>query len=440
MRRTKFFGFLLSGTLLVALVACQAKTNPTYTSALRYSGPFPWTATPTQTSSTPVPTSTVTSSPTATATLVCGAMGSVFVHPGAWSSCMELSFVKAQIASNLQPWSSRLNQVKYSGEGTQTAAHFSGTVFNSCSIESQGQADSEAAYAQALVWYLTGDTAYGNRAVSILNAWAGLQSITASSGCYNQQNILDAAWFGADFANAAELLRSYPGWAPESIMAFQNMLKTAFYPLLATASTGNGNIDMTEIDAMMSMAVFCDDQAEFDLGLQRLQARVGTYLYNYTSPNQIPRIAGDACCGTWPNAFWSNPTSWVAGLEQETCRDNGHHAQFGLNSGIHAAEIAWHQGTDVYTTYQSAFVPALELLSLQLTSGSMQGTCSNDTADPIASDLFDTFEVGYNHYALRKGLSLPNTQDIIQNHVRCCSNNWILFNLAYETLTHAGVN
>jgi hypothetical protein len=440
MRRAKFLGFLLSVTLLVALAACQAKTNPTTTSALKYTGPFKWTMTPTETPSTPVATNTMTSSPTATATLICGSMGTIFLHPGAWSSCTELNFVKTQIAANAQPWTNRLNQVKYSGEGTQSAAHFSGTVFDSCSIESQGQADSEAAYAQALVWYLTGDATYGNRAVSILNAWAGLQSITASGSCYNQQNILDAAWFGADFANAAELMRFYSGWAPVSITTFQNMLKTAFYPLLATASTGNGNIDMTEIDAMMSMAVFCDDPSEFNLGLQRLQARVPAYIYTSSSPSLIPRIAGDACCGTWPNAFWSNPVTWVTGLEQETCRDNGHHAQFGLNSGIHAAEVSWHQGTDVYTTYQSAFVPALELLSLQLTSGSMQGTCTNNTADPIASDLFDTFEVGYNHYAIRKGVSMPNTQALILNHVRCCSNNWILFNLAYETLTHAEVN
>ncbi len=368
---------------------------------------------------------------------------SVFVHPGAWSSAGELNFVKARIQVGSQPWTNQLNMIEGSSQGNQTTALFSGTSFNSCTVESQGQADSEAAYANALIWYLEPNSAkattHANMAIAILNSWAKVQSIVATGGCYNEQNMLDAGWFGADFANAAEIMRSYPGWSAPDIKAFQNMLKTVFYPLLNTASTGNGNIDLTQIDAMMSCAIFNDDQTEFNAGLSRLQLRVAAYVYTYTSPTSIPRIAGDACCGTWPAAFWYNPTSWVIGLEQETCRDNGHHVQFGLNSAIHAAEIAWHQGTDVYTAYQAAFVPALELLSLQLTSGSMQGTCSNDTSDNINSDLFDTFEIGYNHYALRKGLSLPNTNNIIMNHVRCCSNNWILFNLAYETLTHAGV-
>lgn len=140
---------------------------------------------------------------------------SVFVHPGAWSSAGELNFVKARIQVGSQPWTNQLNMIEGSSQGNQTTALFSGTSFNSCTVESQGQADSEAAYANALIWYLEPNSAkattHANMAIAILNSWAKVQSIVATGGCYNEQNMLDAGWFGADFANAAEIMRSYPG-------------------------------------------------------------------------------------------------------------------------------------------------------------------------------------------------------------------------------------
>ena len=48
------------------------------------------------------------------------------------------------------------------------------------------------------------------------------------------------------------------------------MFKRAFYPQLNTASSWNGNVDLTQIDAMMSIAVFNEDDAEFNEGLRRL--------------------------------------------------------------------------------------------------------------------------------------------------------------------------
>ena len=41
------------------------------------------------------------------------------------------------------------------------------------------QADSKAAHAQALLWYVTGDSAYAQNAVKIMDAWAGTPDWTA---------------------------------------------------------------------------------------------------------------------------------------------------------------------------------------------------------------------------------------------------------------------
>ncbi|MEI7846416.1 MAG: hypothetical protein WCK35_11495 [Chloroflexota bacterium] len=76
----------------------------------------------------------------------------------------------------------------------------------------------------------------------------------------------------------------------------------------------NGIVDLTQIESRMSIPVFNDDQAEFNLGLKRITTRfpVGFYLKS---------DGGD------PNKFWSNPIQWVDGLTQKTYQDNNHHAQ-----------------------------------------------------------------------------------------------------------------
>jgi hypothetical protein len=58
MQGHKLIGLGLSIILMLVLLACQPKNNPTYTSPLKYSVPFMFTATPTST-----PVSTPTASP-----------------------------------------------------------------------------------------------------------------------------------------------------------------------------------------------------------------------------------------------------------------------------------------------------------------------------------------------------------------------------------------
>ena len=64
-----------------------------------------------------------------------------------------------------------------------------------------------------------------------------------------------------------------------------------------------------------------------------MAARVPAYFYLKSDGTLPARIAGDNGNVT---AFWSNPTQWVDGLTQETCRDNNHHAQFGMSGALGA--------------------------------------------------------------------------------------------------------
>jgi hypothetical protein len=181
---------------------------------------------------------------------------------------------------------------------------------------------------------------------------------------------------------------------------------------------------------MLAIAVFNEDEALFRQGIERLRVRSAAYFYLTSDGPRPPPIAGDR--GD-PDKFWSQPRHWVDGLTQETCRDNGHHAQFALASALHAAETAWHQGVDVYTEHQQRYVAAMELLAGQFLSGSMGGLCANDVP---SQQRFNTWEVGYHHYHGRMGLDLPNTRRLILEQIRPNSIRAI-WNINYETLTHA---
>ena len=82
-------------------------------------------------------------------------------------------------------------------------------------------------------------------------------------------------------------------------------------------------------------------------GFTRSHVRVPAYFY--VKGDAVPPIDGD-----WGNKynFWHRPKAWVSGLTQETCRDNNHHSLFGVGSAIHACEVAWSQGADLYSTHQ----------------------------------------------------------------------------------------
>jgi hypothetical protein len=348
-----------------------------------------------------------------------------FVHPGGLNSKAELDFVKAKIQAGAQPWKGEFDQMISSSYATR-GPHGLPNINSRNNDANVSRDDAIAAYTQALLWYFTDDETYANRSIAILNSWSELQRFTAGS----DQDRLQAGWIGAVFAQAAEIMRGYLGWSASEIGDLQAMFRRAFYPQLNTASSWNGNVDLTQIDAMLSIAVCNEDEAEFNKGLDRLRVRNRAYFY-LTSDGARPQpIAGD---GGDPQKFWSNPSKWVDGLNQETCRDNGHHSQFGLGSALHAAEIAWHQGVNVYTKNQKRYTAAMELMATQLLTGSMQGICSNNTSSP---DRYDTWEVGYNHYHNRAGVALPKTQKLLVEQIRPRAPRAV-WNLVYETLTHA---
>lgn len=383
----------------------QVGSNPVPT-ATSIPPTVPLTATPTlmpgQPTATPQP-------PTATPP------PSTFVHPGAVNSEADLEFVKVKIAAGEEPWTSAFNQMRNMAVASSN---------NTAPTSENGQkSDGQRAYANALAWYYTDDVAYAENAINILNMWGTtFNGYSSTSG----QDLLQGAWIGALLGPAAEIMRGYAGWDAADMAQTQNMFRDYFYPVLNTMSTWNGNVDLTQIDAMMSIAVFNEDQAEFDLGIERLENRLPAYFYLSSDP------AGSLNYGGSNANNWYNPTQWVDGLTQETCRDNGHHAQYAMASALHAVEVAYNQGrTDIAIAHTERFVDTMELISTQTLTGSMQGVCADDTT---TTSLHDTWQAGYNLYSTRLGNALPQTADLLNSQV--IPNGWSDWNIFFETLTH----
>lgn len=336
-----------------------------------------------------------------------------FVHPGGNHNQQDLDFVKAQIDAGAQPWTNHFNQLLNIAVPTN----------NVIAPTSEGgqKSDGRQAYANALAWHYTGNTTYAENAIAILNMWGNtFNGYPSTAG----QDLLQGGWIGALLGPAAELMRDYSGWSANDQATVRSMFINEFYPVLNTMSTWNGNVDLTQIDAMLNIAVYCEDETEFDLGIQRLNARNPNYFY-VTSDGGLPSNAGE----------WYAPnTPWIDGLTQETCRDYGHHAQYAMASALHGAEVAWNQGVDIYGQNQERYTQTLELMALQMTSGDLQGACS--AGNTTTASVFNTFEIGYNHYHNRMGLDLPQTANVLPV-IQAGASDWNIF---FETLTHHGAS
>src|SRR5438270_7756389 len=149
-----------------------------------------------------------------------------FIHPGVLVNRAQLDEMKRRVAAGTEPQKSAFEALKADKLGaldytphpreTVECGSFSNPDLG-CKAE---QADSEAAYAQALLWAITGNEAYARNAVRIMNAW----SATLKGGHTNANGQVQASWTGDVWPRAAEIIRyTYKEWPEAEIARFQNM-------------------------------------------------------------------------------------------------------------------------------------------------------------------------------------------------------------------------
>jgi hypothetical protein len=351
-----------------------------------------------------------------------------FIHPGVLLNKAQLDELKKRVATGTEPQKSAFEAVKASKWGAlDYAPHPRATV--ECGSNSRPdfgckdeQADSEAAYAQALLWYITGDKAYAENAIKIMDAW----SSTLTGGHTNNNGQVQASWTGDVFPRAAEIIRfSYKGWPDASIARFQNMLTMQFLPSLIHGTCENGNKELTIAEALINIGVFTDNRSAFDHGVKIWRGRAPAYIY---LKSDGPKPIEPPGCGT---AIWGNKgymPEFVEGLLQESARDSGH-ANLALSGLVDAAETARQQGIDLYAEQGKRIMAALEFQAQYL--------APNSATPPqgLSFEVHPTWEIAYNHFHDRLGMTLPKIAAVLPV-IRPTGVN---HHMNWETLTHAGM-
>jgi len=259
--------------------------------------------------------------------------------------------------------------------------------------------DIAAAYANALRWKIAGTQANADKAVTILNAWSSrLKVVTGTS-----DKILAAGLYGYQIANAAEIMRTYTGWAAVDFAKFKTMMLTVFYPMNhdfllnhngACISHYWANWDLCTMASMISIGIVCDDTAKFNEAVR--------YYKNGAGNGAIEKAV-----------YFIHPGN--LGQWQEAGRDQGHCCLGPALMGPFC-EMAWNQGVDLYGYGSNRFLAGCEYVAKYNLGDSVPyityNNCDNVNQTVISSssrgDTRPAWELVYNHYAHRKGMAAPN--------------------------------
>jgi len=363
-----------------------------------------------------------------------------FVHPGIMTSADQLAFVRAKVAAGQEPWASAFAKAKGSSWANlswqpQPVEVVACGAYNridvGCTAETK---DAQAAYTMALIYTYSGDERYARKAIEILDAWSATLEGHRFDTTTHVNGRLQAAWAGSVFPKAAELLRhSDAGWSPDRVQRFEEMLRTAFLPMVRDGWTGgNANWQMSMAEATVSIGVFLDDRAVFEDGVGDWRSQVVSSVYLSSDGPQPVVPAGTTVSAARIGSYWFSPTRFVDGLQGETCRD-ADHMMMGLAAALDVAETARIQGLDLYGEQQRRLVSGLEYNARYLNDPSAPGWACPAPLRKIGTASNHGWEVGYAHYAAL-GASLPETQRLVRT-TRPKNGTELFMN--WSTLTHA---
>ena len=328
-----------------------------------------------------------------------------FNHPGMLQNRRDLDYMRENIRAGKQPWKNAFDSLKKNTPlnfKPEPFAHISVGPYGANSIGGKEFSRSATiAYHTALLWQITGDRRYAQQAIAIINSWS------AVLWDFDENNAkLNVGLFGAYFLNAAELLKySNAGWKSQDQLAFRRMVLTVFYPTIKDFFTeANGNWDAAMINTLLCIGVFTDNEAVFDSAVNRYRLGPGNSgITKYIYPN---------------------------GQVQETTRD-WDHVQLGIGEFAKAAQVAWTQGVDFYSTAGNRLALGFEYTSRFLNGDDkipVYGILSKRARDKYK----DIYESVLDHYTMEKGINMPHTAALVRKSTRRSSSAGVLTGLRFH--------
>ncbi|MDW5290195.1 PA14 domain-containing protein [Formosa sp. PL04] len=314
-----------------------------------------------------------------------------FVHPGLSHKNSDLDRMKYMVESQIEPYyesylslaADSKSQYDYvvKGNTSMTVLYRDTPKTNLAEFES----DSRAAYQNALMWYITGDSRHADKAVEIFNAWTGLTYLQHSGTRSLTSSLIYIMLEGAEIIKG-----TYSGWSDSDITKFKDMLVYPGYSNTETPAdlttqgtwywrsylfdyVRAGNQEISAIRACLAMGVFLDNEIMYDRALRYVKGlphraddlpySSGPHIrgdengvteyqinYNYTIGYDVEDYGFN---GVLTNYIWEN------GQSQESSRDLWH-TWWGEYMLCNIGEIAWSQGTDFWSEADSRLLLGLE--------------------------------------------------------------------------------
>lgn len=216
-----------------------------------------------------------------------------FVHPGICLSAADLNRIQKMVRLGNEPWASSFDKFRLAPKSSKNYIIKNIDKKGNPKYEEMGNGngqyearqDADAAYAQTLMWYITGDDDYSQKALQIIRSWyISLKRKTS--------DMLTAGMVMQKFCFAAEVLRYTPksGWSDTDTKGFSAftaiMLPSTNKP---TAFMNQGGIATM---GYMSIAIFNNNRDQYATAIRR--ATVGTESQapnkDYSLKNQIRKV------------------------------------------------------------------------------------------------------------------------------------------------------
>lgn len=243
-------------------------------------------------------------------------------HPCMLHTTADLNRVRQNLA--VSPWQeayAHLQQSQYAKAAYTDNTHLLGAdgklkrmdannwsgTYSDYSNYTGAMRDAAAAYQLALRYQLSGDGQYAATAVRVLNAWkekcTGVLKLPGYNDSIPDPNIYLIMIQGHQFANAAELLRGYDGWAQEDFKEFCTWMKTTFgdiaWQFLRNHHGGQGtmhawlNWDLAAMTTVLSVGILCDDNLMINWAISYFKNEDGLFAEVGNVRNAVPFIHQD---------------------------------------------------------------------------------------------------------------------------------------------------
>lgn len=332
--------------------------------------------------------------------------GAPFLHPGLLHTERDLTRMRESVAARRQPWFAGWQRLVANQHASlDWKPNAQAIVYRGWDhVHHDNYAalfnDAAAAYALSLRWKISGDDAYADRAVAILNAWANtLTSIQGSTDRYLASGI-----YGYQLANAAEILRDYRKWQRTDFQRFQAMMLDVFYAMnhdFLIRHNGTkidhywANWDLANMASMLSIGVLTDRRDIYDEAV--------SYFKHGAGNGSIEHVVWKL----YPNGL---------GQVQESGRDQGHTM---LDIALLGAfcEMAWNQGDDLFGYDDNRVLRGAEYAAQYNLGEDVPYTSykNSDVTQPEISaggrgNARPVWDLLYNHYVVLKGLKAPHVQ------------------------------